>query len=327
MRATRLGSTGLRVTPLGLGLAALGRPAYIDLGRDEDLGTARDAAAMERRAHDVLDAAYAAGVRYVDAARSYGSAEAFLASWLRARGDAVDDVVVGSKWGYTYVGGWRLDADVHEVKDHSAAALRRQLRESRELLGDRLALYQIHSATLETGVLRDRDVLEELARLRADGVAVGLTVSGPRQADVIRAALEVTVGGMNPFGSVQATWNALERSAGPALAEAHAAGFGVIVKEAMANGRLGPRAREPATAPLHALADRRGVRADALAIALVLRQPWCDVVLSGAVTPDQLRSNASALEVSLADDDVAELETMVEPPERYWATRSALVWR
>ena len=53
----------------------------------------------------MLDAAYAAGVRYVDAARSYGLAEAFLGTWLRARTLSPDALTIGSKWGYTYVGG------------------------------------------------------------------------------------------------------------------------------------------------------------------------------------------------------------------------------
>jgi len=71
--ATRpLGATGLQVTPIGLGLAALGRPAYINLGREKDLGNDRSIAALEERSHGVLNAAYDAGVRYVDAARSYG---------------------------------------------------------------------------------------------------------------------------------------------------------------------------------------------------------------------------------------------------------------
>ena len=83
MRSTRsrvLGRTGLPVSPLGLGLAALGRPAYINLGHGQDLAGRTDVGAMERNAHEVLDAAYAGGVRYVDAARSYGRAEEFLAS-------------------------------------------------------------------------------------------------------------------------------------------------------------------------------------------------------------------------------------------------------
>jgi aryl-alcohol dehydrogenase-like predicted oxidoreductase len=65
------GSTRLRVSRLGLGLAALGRPAYINLGRSEDFGHQRSVADLQRPCHDTLDAAYAAGCRHVNAARSY----------------------------------------------------------------------------------------------------------------------------------------------------------------------------------------------------------------------------------------------------------------
>jgi aryl-alcohol dehydrogenase-like predicted oxidoreductase len=321
-----LGSTGLEVTPVGLGLAALGRPAYIDLGRDHDLGGDRAVQDLERRCHQVLDAAWAAGVRYLDAARSYGRAEAFLASWLGARGLAPDAVTVGSKWGYTYVGDWRMDAEVHEVKDHSLAALRRQLGESRALLGDQLDLYQVHSATLDSGVLTDRAVLDELARLRAAGTVVGLSTSGAGQADTLRRALQVEVDGVAPFTCVQATWNLLEPSAGPALAEAKAAGWGVIVKEAFANGRLSPHGQGPAAAALGRVAARHGVGVDAVALAAALANPWADAVLSGAVTPAQLEANLAALRVELAPDELEELSALAEPPDRYWAERAALAW-
>jgi aryl-alcohol dehydrogenase-like predicted oxidoreductase len=319
-----LGSTGLQVSPVGLGLAALGRPAYIDLGRDADLGADRGVEALEERSHQVLDAAWAAGVRYLDAARSYGRAEAFLASWLGARGLAPDQVTVGSKWGYTYVGDWRMDAEVHEVKDHSLAALTRQLGESRALLGRHLDLYQVHSATLDSGVLEDRAVLAELSRLATDGVVVGLSASGPGQAATIRRALEVTAAGAAPFACVQATWNPLEPSAGPALAEASAAGWGVIVKEAVANGRLTPHGDAPAA--LDRIAARHGVGVDAVALAAALTNPWADVVLSGAVTAAQLTSNLAALEVELDPSELEELAALAEPPEHYWRHRSGLAW-
>src|SRR5918999_3496966 len=180
--------------------------------------------------------------RYGDAARSYGRAEEFLATWLAARGLAPGEVTVGSKWGYRYTAGWRVRAEVHEVKDHSVGALREQLAESRRHLGAHLRVYQIHSATLESGVLDDARVLDALARLRDDGMLVGLSVSGPRQADTISRALAIERGGMRLFGCVQATWNVLEPSAGDALAQAHAAGGGVIVKEALGNGHLAGRA-------------------------------------------------------------------------------------
>ena len=326
MQTRPLGATRLRVTPVGLGLAALGRPAYIDLGREADLGPDRGVEALERRCHQVLDAAWAAGVRYFDAARSYGRAEAFLASWLRANGLRTEALTVGSKWGYSYVGDWRMDAKVHEVKDHSLAALRRQFGQSLTLLGDHLDLYQVHSATLDSGVLEDRAVLAELGRLAESGVVVGLSASGPGQAATIRRALEVAAGGAGPFACVQATWNLLEPSVGPALAEASAAGWGVIVKEAVANGRLTPHGQGPAAAVLGRVAASHGVGVDAVALAAVLANPWADVVLSGAVTPAQLEANLAAVEVELDPGELEELAALAEPPEGYWKTRAALSW-
>jgi len=313
-----LGATGLPVSPLGLGLAALGRPGYINLGHAGDVGDT-DVEAMERHAHEVLDAAYEGGVRYFDAARSYGRAEAFLASWLGRRGLSRSDVTVGSKWGYTYTADWRIDVEEHEVKDLSVSTLRRQLGETRALIGEHLALYQIHSATIESGVLDDAAVREELARLREDGVRVGLTATGPRQATTIEHALEV--GG---FDAVQATWNVHERSATAALAAAHEAGLGVIVKEALANGRL--TARGDADGRLTAAAREHGTTPDALALAAVLAQPWVDVVLSGVATVETLRSNLAALDVVWDAQAAGALAPLAEPADEYWERRSELAW-
>jgi aryl-alcohol dehydrogenase-like predicted oxidoreductase len=314
------------VSALGLGLAALGRPGYITLGHGADLGADRSVPAMEQQAHAVLDAAYASGLRYFDAARSYGRAESFLASWLAARGLRPGDVTVGSKWGYTYTANWQVHAEHHEVKDHTLPTLQRQLAESRALLGPHLSLYQVHSATFESGVLDDAAVLSGLARLREEQVLVGLSLSGPAQADVLRRALEVRVDGVPLFSCVQATWNLLERSAGPALEEAHAAGWGVIIKEAVANGRLTSRDTSPELQPLRELAAERGVPPDALALAGVLARPWVSVVLSGASTVEQLQSNVGALTAPWDAELEARLHGLVEEPRLYWKKRSALPW-
>jgi aryl-alcohol dehydrogenase-like predicted oxidoreductase len=315
-----LGETGLVASRIGLGLAALGRPVYIDVGRDRDLGSERTRSAMEARCREVLDAAYAAGIRSLDVARSYGDAEAFLGAWLEARDPP--DVVVGSKWGYTYVGGWRRDADVQEVKDLSVDALRRQIAESRRLLGDRLSLYQIHSATIESGVFDDHEVLDELRSLRDSGLFLGFSTSGPNQADAVARGIQERVDGEPLFSTVQSTWNVLEPSAGSALAEAHAEGHGVLIKEAMANGRLAA-----SDGPLGSIAGGLGTTPDRVALASALAHPWVDVVLSGAVTVDQVRSNAAAVDLTLPADTLAEMDAFAQPPERYWTERAALPWR
>ena len=90
------------------------------------------------------------------------------------------------------------------------------------------------------------------------------------------------------------------------LAEAHDAGWGVIVKEALANGRLASQ--------------------DQIAIAAALANPWVDVVLSGAVTVEQLGSNVMAATMPLAPDQLTELAKLAEPADQYWKERSQLAW-
>ncbi len=223
--SVQLGRTGLPVTRLGLGLAALGRPGYINVGHASDLTGVTAVEALAERAFEVLDAAWAAGVRYFDAARSYGRAEEFLGEWLNERGliattfrGAVEPVrpdepieaagvdsgevaiveaalaagalaadatpteppfSVGSKWGYTYTADWRTDVDVHEVKELTLANLQFQERESLGFLGESLGLYQIHSATLESGVLDDWAVLDELRGCARRGSRSDSRSAGP----------------------------------------------------------------------------------------------------------------------------------------------------
>jgi len=302
---------------IALGLAALGRPAYINVGHGEDIVDS-SVEGMELAAHAVLDAAYEGGVRWFDAARSYGRAEAFLASWLARRGLQPGDVIVSSKWGYRYTAGWRIDVAEQEVKDLSVDHFRTQWRETRELLGDYLGLYQIHSATLDSGVLDDPAVRHELDALRARGIRVGLTVTGVEQAATIDRAL--ATGG---FDAVQATWNLYERAAEASLARAHEAGVQVLVKEALANGRLTARGGDETLA---ATARERGASEDAVALAAALARPWADVVLSGAATVAQLQSNLSALELAWDDELEQRLSGLVREPAAYWAERAQLPW-
>ncbi|MFF3614105.1 aldo/keto reductase [Streptomyces sp. NPDC002580] len=322
MPFARLASATTPTAHLGLGLAAVGRPGYINLGREDDLPADRGVDALRERTHELLDAAYAQGVRYVDVARSYGRSEEFLADWLSGRPD-IDDLVVGSKWGYTYTADWRTDAEAHEVKDHSLGAYERQRAETAGLLGDRLDLYQIHSVTPDSPALTDKELHAALAEAAAGGLSIGFSTSGPAQAEAIRAALAVTVDGAPLFRTVQSTYNVLETSAAPALAEAREAGLTVIVKEGMANGRLaGPNA--PRT--LRAVAEETSLGCDAVALALILRQPWAGVVLSGAATVGQLASNLHAAVVDLDDDQLSRLAALTEEPGAYWERRGQLPW-
>jgi len=170
-------------------------------------------------------------------------------------------------------------------------------------------------------VLDDTAVLDRLCQIRNEGGTIGLSTSGPGQAATIRKAMSIERDGVRLFSTVQTTWNLLEPSAGPALAEAHDAGMGVIIKEAVANGRLTERDRAVTEPIRHRIP---GVSVDTVAIAAILAQPWVDTVLSGAATEEQLLSNLAALDLDPAI--VTDLPDMAEEPVAYWKTRSGLKW-
>lgn len=303
---------------LGFGLAAVGRPAYITSDREHDLGApaARSVAALRSRVHALLDAAWALGIRYLDAARSYGRAEEFLGSWLAAHPERRASLTIGSKWGYEYVGGWDPAAGIHERKQHTLAMLDRQWPATLAALGGPPDFYLIHSVTPDSPALADAALLERIGEIRDAGVRVGISTSGPRQAEVVdRARAEHG----DLFSVVQSTWNVFEPSAGPALARAHEAGWTVVLKEVLANGWLSD-AHAPTA--VRDAARTASLTVDEYAFAVARHQEWADIVLSGAATDDQLRRGA---ERSAPAGAVPTPSFAVEP-ESYWQRRSALDW-
>ena len=321
---------GLRVTSLGIGLAAIARPGYITLGRAQDLPAERTPDSMYARVASILDAAQAAGLRYIDVARSYGKAEAFLARWLAERGVTRGTLVAGSKWGYRYTAGWQVEAAVHEQKELSVERFTTQLRESREVLGPWLDLYEIHSATVASGCFEDERLLAALVagRRRGDYRALGFTLSGATSVRALELGLAARIDGERVFDVVQATFNVLEPSLASGLRAAHGAGVGVIAKEVFANGRLTDANARPDDAAMLARlrASMPGVPPDQVAIAFVLAHPFVDVALSGAATVEQLTSHVAATRTPCPPTTLAALAHLAEAPERYWATRAALPW-
>ena len=313
---------------MGLGLAALGRPGYINIGHQEHLGSDRSKEGMESNARSVLDAAWESGIRYFDAARSYGLAEYFLSTWLNNRKIPKDEITIASKWGYVYTADWRVHVKQHEVKRHTLKNFKDQLLETQELLGSYLNLYQIHSATLESGVLTNTAVLNAMAHLKECGIKLGLSVSGIDQAKTIDKSLEIKVDGIILFDAVQATWNIMETSATNALKEAKNLGMLVIVKEALANGRiLNPgHKQQHIFRHIYDYCEQTNCTLDAFALAVPLSKPYIDIVLSGASNAMHLRSNVKSLLVKPDSLDLKILQELVQEPATYWKERSQLSW-
>ena len=334
---------------VGLGLAALGRPGYINLQRDNYL-TSRSVEGMQSQANSVIDALFQQTkslskkdnlVPWLDCARSYGLSEKFVGEYLRSNNVCPTTVYVSSKWGYSYVANWNVELDEgqpHEVKDHSLENFLKQVEETSEHIGDYVNLYQVHSATFDSGILTNSDVHEALSKCRKErGWKIGLSVSGPSQDEVIRAAMQIKVNGEERlFDSVQCTYNILEQRPHDALIEAHNAGMDVIIKEGLANGRT------LSNPTLLKLSSTLNCQPDQLALAAILVQPFQPRVLSGSVTADQLISNLGSF-YSINEDTMSIADQLVSTTEgkevlqqlmesckmesaNYWNDRSALKW-
>ena len=331
---------------VGLGLAALGRPGYINLQRDNHLAS-RTVEGMQHQANTVMDALFQQSrglskqeklIPWLDCARSYGLSEKFVGEYLRSNNVSPADVYVSSKWGYTYVAEWNVELGEgmpHEVKDHSLGNFLKQVQETCEYV----KLYQVHSATFDSGILTNTKVHEALSKCRQErGWKIGLSVSGPQQDELIREAMQIKVADSTRlFDSVQCTYNILEQRPHDALIEAQQAGMDIIIKEGLANGRT------LSNPTLLELSSKLNCQPDQLALAAILVQPFQPRVLSGSVTVAQLQSNLESFYSIENPDNMSVAERLVSTEEgkevlqklmdsckmeseQYWADRSALKW-
>jgi aryl-alcohol dehydrogenase-like predicted oxidoreductase len=330
---------------LGLGMAALGRPGYINLERgnvfdSSDANTddvrRRSVESMQEKANNAMATLMAESkannmLPWYDCARSYGLSEKFVGEFLRGNNVKPGEVVVSSKWGYTYVADWKVKLESgapHEVKDHSIENFLKQVEETKANIGEYLSIYQVHSATFESGILTDSRVHEALASCKIEtGWKIGLSVSGPTQGKILQEAMKITSpDGTRLFDSVQCTYNLFEQRPDSALLDAHNAGMDIIIKEGMANGRILQNEK------VQDIATKCGFAKDQLALACILAQPFQPRVLSGAVTPEQVSSNAKAIDLSerLKSDKKDLLNDIMKEcvieSEQYWKDRSALAW-
>lgn len=314
-------------TKIGLGLAALGRPEYINIRTDASIDKSEEA--FKNNAFSVLDEAYRFGVRYFDTAPSYGKGEAYLEEWHAV--NTYSDVILGTKWGYTYMANWELGYQgKHEVKEHSLEKLDEQWQVSKAMLPN-LKYYQVHSATFESGVLENQGVLNQLHNIKKEtGLHIGMTTSGANQKEVIEAALKVNINGDQLFDSFQVTYNVFEQSTFSVLKDVLSKGKKVIIKEALANGRVFKNEKfrhyTEVYQVLEQLSNKHRVGIDAIALRFVMEGLQPTYVLSGASDSSQLKENLSALNFELNSEEIKSLKALEVSPELYWNERSALNW-
>ncbi|MFF7498496.1 aldo/keto reductase [Streptomyces lavendulae] len=314
MRYLPLGSSGLKVSAVGLGC--------------NNFGGRLDAQATR----SVVDAALDAGITLLDTADIYGGAggsETHLGQALKGRRD---QVVLATKFGYDGVDmGYGPAAGSRGGRGY----IRRAVEESlRRLDTDHIDLYQLHSPDPATPVAETLAALTELVtegKIRYIGHS---NLSGWQLAEAAHVARET---GAVPFVSAQNEWSLLQRSAERELVPAAVHyGLGVLPYFPLANGLLTGKIRRGAPVPagsrlegrdsyiteerldtveaLVAIAEKYGRTVLELAIGWLSAQPGCASLIAGATSADQVRANAAVADRPLEDELLAEIDAVAGLP-------------
>ncbi len=311
---------------IGMGTAAIGRPEYINIRQGNKPPFTIES--FRASGLEMLDEAYHQGIRYFDTAPGYGMAEQLLLDWITER--AYSDVEVATKWGYTYVANFDPQATVHEVKEHSLKKLNAQWAQSQKLRPS-LSTYQIHSATFESGILQNTAALNRLGELKQEfGLRIGITTTGANQEEVLKTAMNIAYEKELLFDVYQVTYNVLDQSLAEVVQQLNSQNKRVVIKEAMANGRVFSNANFPHYENLYhlmpQLAEKYSVGIDAIAIRFCLDSIHPFMVLSGASQKHHMIANLQASNFQLTLEELDQLRNLSVSPSSYWQERQTLGW-
>jgi aryl-alcohol dehydrogenase-like predicted oxidoreductase len=314
MRYLPLGDSGLQVSAVGLGCNNFG-------GRiDGDASRA------------VVDAAIEAGITLLDTSDTYGHAGGSESALGEVLGRRRDQVVLATKFGHQKADmGYGPAAGAKGGR----AYIRRAVTESlRRLRTDYIDLYQLHTPDPVTPVEETIAALHELVvegKVRYLGHS---NFSGWQLADAAHLAAR---NGHTPFISAQNHWSLLERETeAEVVPAARHFGLGVLPYFPLANGLLTGKVRQGQAIPagtrlagreayvtaeklarvekLIAWAQEHGVTILDVAIGALAARPGCSSVIAGAMTPEQVKANAAAVEWVPAAAELAEIDGIVPPP-------------
>jgi aryl-alcohol dehydrogenase-like predicted oxidoreductase len=306
MKYRKLGSSELLVSEIALG-------SWLTYGVDVDF----------ERGRACLDAAFDAGINFIDTSNIYGvgAAEAFLGRALAGRPRS--SYILATKLYFPMTA---------EDSGLSRGQIHKQLDLSLKRLGtDYVDLYQCHRYDHDTPLEETMEALSEVVRA-GKARFIGFSEWGAEQ---IEASLRIpgTVRFVSSQPQYSILWRKPEEAVFPLCARS---GIGSIVFSPLAQGALTGKYRRGAPPPadsrarseqgagfisrwlgdetlaiverLEPIAREAGVTLPQLALAWVLRRPEVSAAIIGGTKPEQIVENAAASGKTLSADTLKAID-------------------
>jgi aryl-alcohol dehydrogenase-like predicted oxidoreductase len=249
-----LGSTGLRVSAVGLGTVKLGRDRGVSYPHPFTIPGQRSAAALLALAREL-------GINLIDTAPAYGESEERLGRLLRGQRR---EWVICSKVGEEFEDGCsRFDFS----PEHTRHSVERSLR---RLQTEAIDLVLVHSDGDDLRIIEQLGTLEALAQLRTRGLIRAFGLSTKTVAGGLAAAAASDV--------VMLTYNLAQREELPVLDACARLRRGALIKKALASGHLSTAHPDPLQASME----------------LVFAHPGTSAAIVGTIDPDHLRADVAA---------------------------------
>lgn len=249
-----LGSTGLMVSPLGLGTVKFGRDQGVKYPNGFTIPDDQQAAALLRQAQGL-------GINLLDTAPAYGHSETRLGPLLRGQRD---QWIIVSKVGEEF-------ENNQSRFDFSAAHTRFSVERSLQRLEtDCIDLVMVHSDGNDLHILEHTGVYETLARLKQEGKIRAYGFSGKTVAGGLKA--------LESGDCAMVTYNLNEQAERPVIEYAASHGKGILIKKALASGHA---CQQPGIDPVQASFEA------------LFMQPGVTAAIVGTINPVHLAHNVA----------------------------------
>jgi aryl-alcohol dehydrogenase-like predicted oxidoreductase len=260
----KFGSTGISVSPLGLGTVKLGRDQGV---KYPDKFTIPD----DKTASELISLAYDLGINLIDTAPAYGISEQRLGKLLK---DQRKNWVICSKVGEEFEQG---QSHFDFSAKHTRLSLERSLK---RLNTDFIDIVLVHSDGNDLAIIQQQETLQELSKAKREGLIRAFGVSTKTVEGGLLAAKE--------SDAVMITYNLDYQDEKPVLDYCRNAQKGVLIKKALASGHICQNKQNDKLSPI-----QRSMN-------FIFSHPSVSSAIIGTINPEHLESNVEAAKQAIA---------------------------